>query len=70
MLNSQDKMDEFVHTLSSSGITAEEMIEALVRSIKLLPPPGEGEVLMIKNNPSLTRLQKYRIIKKIRKFGR
>lgn len=45
------------------GITAKEMAEALEHIMKLLPPPGEKEILMIKNNPSLSKFQKFRLIK-------
>lgn len=47
------------------GITANDMAEALEHIMKLLPPPGEKEILMIKNNPSLSKFQKFRLIKMI-----
>lgn len=53
-------------TERSIGITTEEMSNALTRFMKLLPPPGENEILAIKNNPSLTKFQKRRLIKMIR----
>lgn len=41
------------------GITAKDMAEALERIMKLLPPPGEKEIFMIQNNPSLSIFQKH-----------
>ena len=37
--------------------------------MKLLPPPGEKEIFLIKNNPSLSIFQKHRLIKIIRGNG-
>ena len=48
------------------GITTEEMAEAMTCIMKLLPPPGESEILAIKNNPNLTIFQKRRLIKMIK----
>lgn len=48
------------------GITTEEMAEALTHIMKLLPPPGENEIIAIKNNPNLTIFQKRRLIKMVR----
>lgn len=51
------------------GITAKDMAEALEHIMKLLPPPGEKEILMIKNNPNLSKFQKCRLIKMIMSNG-
>lgn len=48
------------------GITAKDMAEALENIMRLLPPPGEKEIFMIKNNPSLSIFQKHRLIKIIK----
>lgn len=48
------------------GITAKDMAEALEHIMKSLPPPGEKEIFMIKNNPSLSIFQKHRLIKIIK----
>lgn len=52
------------------GITAKDMAEALEHIMKLLPPPGEKEILMIKNNQSLSRFQKFRLIKIIKDWNK
>ena len=51
------------------GITAKDMAETLEHIMKLLPPPGEKEIFLIKNNPSLSIFQKHRLIKIIRGNG-
>lgn len=52
------------------GITAKDMAEALEHIMKLLPPPGGKEILMIKNNQSLSRFQKFRLIKIIKDWNK
>ncbi len=52
------------------GITAKDMAEALEHIMKLLPPPGEKEILMIKNNQSLSKFQKFRLIKIIKDWNK
>ncbi len=49
------------------GITAAEAAEAIGRAMRLLPPIGEAEIENIKRNPSLTRFQKWRLIREIKK---
>lgn len=49
------------------GITAEEAAEAIARVMRALPPLGEEEINNIKRNPSLSRFQKWRLIREIKK---
>lgn len=50
----------------AGGITTEEMAEAVEHIMKLLPTPGENEILAIKNNPNLTIFQKRKLINMIK----
>lgn len=49
------------------GITAAEAAEAIGRAMRHLPPIGEAEIENIKRNPSLSRFQKWRLIREIKK---
>lgn len=49
------------------GITAAEAAEAIGRVMRHLPPIGETEIEQIKRNPSLSRFQKWRLIREIKK---
>lgn len=49
------------------GITAAEAAEAIGRAMRSLPPIGEAEIENIKRNPSLSRFQKWRLIREIKK---
>lgn len=51
---------------NTGGITTEEMAEAVEHIMKLLPTPGENEILAIKNNPNLTIFQKRKLINMIK----
>lgn len=50
----------------SAGITAAEAAEAIGRVMRALPPLGEEEINNIKRNPSLSRFQKWRLIREIK----
>ena len=49
----------------SGGITTEEMAEAVTRIIQSMPTPGENEIMMVKNNPNLSTLEKQKAIRAI-----
>ena len=55
---------EIAHNM---GITAAEAAEAIARVMRALPPIGEAEIKNIKRNPSLSRFQKWRLIREIKK---
>ena len=55
---------EIAHNM---GITAAEAAEAIGRVMRHLPPIGETEIENIKRNPSLSRFQKWRLIREIKK---
>lgn len=52
--------------MNTGGITTEETAEAVERIMKLLPTPGENEILMVKNNTNLSILQKKKAIRAIK----
>ncbi len=56
--------------LDGCGVTLEQAAKALTDAMKLLPPLGDAEIMMIKNNPSLNFFQKRRLIRLIKKGGR
>lgn len=56
--------------MASLGVSAEEAAEACNRLAKLLPPPGPKEIMLIRMNPSLSRFQKRRIIRQIKRRWR
>ena len=49
------------------GISEAEAAEAIGRVMRHLPPIGETEIEQIKRNPSLSRLQKWRLVREIKK---
>ena len=48
---------------SCYGITLDEAAEAMRNAMKLLPPPGEMDILLIKANPSLNWFQRWRLFR-------
>ena len=53
--------------ISSCGISMNEAIEAMERLMAAVPPFSELDIILIRNNPSLSWLQKQKLIAKIRK---
>lgn len=49
------------------GISSEKMTQALIDFAKKIPPLSKEDISLIKANPTLTMLQKIRLIKQIRK---
>ena len=49
----------------AGGITTEEMAEAVTRIIQSMPTPGENEIMIVKNNPNLSTLEKQKAIRAI-----
>ena len=49
------------------GISSEKMTKALIDFARKIPPLSEEDISLIKANPTLTMLQKIRLIKRIRK---
>lgn len=50
----------------AGGITAEEMAEAVTRIIQSMSTPRKNEILMVKNNPNLSTLEKQKAIRAIK----
>ena len=53
--------------LSSLGVKAEEAVEVFARTMPYIPPLGETEEELIRGNPNISRFQKWRLIRGIRK---
>ena len=59
-------MDKIVNINASYGVT-NEALNAICELAKHLPPVGKNEEELIRNNPNLSRFQKWRLIRKLRK---
>lgn len=51
----------------TNGVTMQEAADALTKMVRRLPPVGEEEIKMIKSNPSLSIIQKWLLIRKIKR---
>ena len=58
---------EIAYNMGITAAEAAEAAEAIGRAMRLLPPIGEAEIMNIKCNPSLSRFQKWRLIREIKK---
>lgn len=71
MTSEEEKMNEIAVVISRNayniGISAEVMAEAIRRVAIHLPPVGEQEIKQIEHNQSLSHLQKWRLIREIKK---
>lgn len=56
-----------MESMKDAGMTTEELAEAISRFARAIPPLGEADIAMIRCNPSLSWLQKRRLIAKIKK---
>lgn len=61
-----DVFCEIGRVLAGAGVTTTEAEEAVARVVQMMPPPGPEEIALVRMNPSLTRFQKWRIIRQIR----
>ena len=53
--------------LSKIGVSADDAAVACGEMVSLLPPIGETEISLIKSNPNISRFQKWRLIRNIRR---
>ena len=53
--------------LSSVGVSVKQALKAVELIMKYAPPLSELDIILIQNNPSLSRRQKKKMIKKIRR---
>lgn len=51
----------------TNGVTMQEAADALAKVVRRLPPVGEEEIKMIKSNPSLSIIQKWLLIRNIKR---
>lgn len=59
--------EELSKTFASLGVSCEEAAEAFSEMAKYLPPYTEEDILRVRMNPSLSMLDKFRIIRSMRK---
>lgn len=52
----------------ASGVSMSEATQAICSAMRALSPPGDAEIAMIRDNPSLNIFQKWRLIHKIKKW--
>ena len=53
--------------MKKAGITTDELINGVELLAKAMKPPDESDIALIRLNPSLSWLQKRRLIRQIRK---
>jgi len=56
-----------IRIMQTQGVTMEQAADAICEAVKLLGPPGEREIELIKANPSLNIFQKWKLIRLIKK---
>lgn len=54
-------------TLSKIGVSVDDAAVACLEIASFLPPIGEMEISLIKNNPNISRFRKWRLIRNIRR---
>lgn len=59
--------EELSKTFASLGVSCEEAAEAFTELVKYIPPFTEADILRVRMNPSLSMLDKFRIIRWMRK---
>lgn len=57
-------MESFTEFIKDYGITADEACKAIMNLPQI--PFSEMDIILIKNNPSLSRIQKHKIIRFIK----
>lgn len=53
--------------MNDDRVSTDELAKAIIQFSKHIPPISEQDVSMVKMNPSLSFIQKLRIIRKMRK---
>lgn len=59
---------DFLKAMASAGYTTEEALHGMERLSKYIPPLGEIDIEMIKQNPSLSFFQKRKLTRQIKKI--
>ena len=63
----EEKLKEIANSIARDySISVDEARQAIYSVMKNLPPVGDEDIAMIRNNPSLNIFQKLRIINKIK----
>jgi len=62
-----EKFDRIARSIArASGVSVNEATQAICSAMRALPPLGDAEIAMIRNNPSLNIFQKLWLIHKIK----
>lgn len=59
---------DVLKSMASVGYTTEEALHGIARLSKYIPPLGEIDIEMIKQNPSLSFFQKWKLTRQIKKL--
>lgn len=62
-----EEIDNFIEFMQNCGAPAEEFSEAAAEIVKHLPDPGVDDIALIRNNPNLNFVQKFFLIRSIKK---
>lgn len=66
-MSSSEVAESLCKTLSSVGISVNQALKAVELMMRYAPPLSEWDIILIQNNPSLSRRQKKKMIKEIRR---
>ena len=66
-MSSSEVAEQLCKTLSSVGVSVNQALKAVGLMMRYAPPLSEWDIILIQNNPSLSRRQKKKMIKEIRR---
>ena len=66
-MSSSEVAESLCKTLSSVAVSAKQALKAVELMMRYAPPLSELDIILIQNNPSLSRRQKKKMIKEIRR---
>ena len=66
-MSSSEVAEQLCKTLSSVGVSVNQALKAVKLMMRYAPPFSELDIILIQNNPSLSRRQKKKMIKEIRR---
>ena len=65
-MSASEVAESLCKTLSSVGVSVNQALKAVKLMMRYVPPLSEWDIILIQNNPSLSRRQKKKMIKEIR----
>ena len=66
-MSSSEVAESLCKALSSVAVSTEQALKAVKLMMRYAPPLSEWDIILIQNNPSLSRRQKKKMIKEIRR---